>query len=320
MKSRRDGIGLLQDVSACGVRGASIFVIAANIMRSLGLSRKKSPFMTDTVSSALAMSGLVPVDARVLLSHVLGCDRAWLAAHRDAALDATQRTAFQALARRRRDGEPVAYLTGRREFHGLELEVTPDVLIPRPETELLVEMALERADREATLDVLDLGTGSGAVALAIAHERPRWRVTGIDVSTAALEVARRNAQRLGVVGVEWLQSDWYAALGERRFDLIVANPPYVASGDDYLTQGDLRFEPQVALASGADGLDAIRHIVADAHARLRDHGWLALEHGYDQAERVRTLLGDERFDRIASRRDLAGIERVTTGRVAAVGQ
>jgi release factor glutamine methyltransferase len=230
-------------------------------------------------------------------------------------LSPSQRAAFEALARRRRDGEPIAYLTGRREFHGLDLEVTPDVLIPRPETELLVEVALENVAHDTVLDVLDLGTGSGAVALAIAHERPNWRVTGVDISTASLEVARRNAARLGISNVEWALSDWYEALGDRRFDLIVANPPYVASGDEHLTQGDLRFEPKGALAAGVYGLDAIHRIVAGAKTRLCDGGRLVLEHGYDQAMRVRALL-NAGFDQVASRRDLAGIERVTYCRIS----
>jgi len=269
-----------------------------------------------TVSAALASSGLVPVDARVLLRHVLGRDRSWIAAHMDAPLDPSQRAAFEALAKRRRDGEPVAYLTGRREFYGLEIEVTPDVLIPRSETELLVEIALAHGARDTVIDVLDLGTGSGAVALAIAHERPKWRVTGVDISPAALEVARRNAARLGIANVEWVLSDWYGALGERQFDLIVANPPYVASGDEHLTQGDLRFEPRGALEAGVEGMDAIREIVAGAKARLCDGGRLVLEHGYDQAMRARDLISGEGFEQVRSRRDLAGIERLTDGRIA----
>jgi release factor glutamine methyltransferase len=267
-----------------------------------------------TVSAALAMSGLVPFEAKVLLAHVMRCDRAWLAAHADAVLTREQTLAFDALARRRRDGEPVAYLTGRREFFGLDLEITPDVLIPRPESELLVELSLAWLDSQVTARVLDLGCGSGAVALAIARERPRASVVGADVAPAAVALARRNAQRLAIANVEFVESDWFARVPREAFALVVANPPYVAENDAHLRRGDLRFEPALALRSGDDGLDAIRAIVAAAPEHIAPGGALALEHGYDHAQAVQALLRDAGFGEIASARDLAGIERVTCGR------
>jgi len=267
-----------------------------------------------TVSRALACSGLVPLDAKVLLAHVLGQDRAWLAAHGDAALTHEQASTFESLTRRRRDGEPVAYLVGRREFFGLEIEVTREVLIPRPETELLVEFALAAIPEEAPSRVLDLGCGSGAVALAIARERPLASVLGTDLAPPAVELARRNAQRLAIANATFLASNWFAAVPRQRFELIVANPPYVAEDDPHLAQGDLRFEPPLALTPGEDALSAIRAIVAAAPAYLAHRGALALEHGHDQAEAVQTLLGAAGFRELRSARDLAGILRVTFGR------
>jgi release factor glutamine methyltransferase len=268
-----------------------------------------------TVSAALAMSGLVPLEAKLLLAQVLGCGRAWLAAHGDAALTHEQALAFDALARRRRDGEPVAYLTGRREFFGLDLEITPDVLIPRPETELLVELALGWLGPGLPARVLDLGCGSGAVALAIAHERPRAAVLGADLSAAAVELARRNGERLGVANATFIESDWFARVPRERFALIVANPPYVAEDDPHLELGDLRYEPASALSPGGDGLDAMRTIVAAAPGYLAPGATLALEHGHDQAGAVQALLHDAGLVAIVSARDLAGIQRVTYGRL-----
>ena len=266
-----------------------------------------------TVSAALAMSGLVPFEAKLLLAHVIGRDRAWLAAHGDARLTRDQALAFEALARRRRDGEPVAYLTGRREFFGLDLEITRDVLIPRPETELLVELASTWLGKDASAGVLDLGSGSGAVALAVARQHPRSDVVGADVSPAAVELARRNAGRLGIPNVTFIESDWFANVPPQRFALIVANPPYVEAEDPHLGQGDLRFEPSAALVSGSDGFDAIRAIVKAAPRYLAAGGTLALEHGHDQAGATQLLLREAGFRGIASARDLAGIQRVTYG-------
>ncbi|MDQ2961943.1 MAG: peptide chain release factor N(5)-glutamine methyltransferase [Pseudomonadota bacterium] len=260
------------------------------------------------------MSGLVPFEAKLLLAHVMNRDRAWLTAHADAPLTREQALAYDALARRRRNGEPVAYLTGRREFFGLELEITPDVLIPRPETELLVELALTWLSNDASARVLDLGCGSGAVALAIAHERPRARIVGADVAPAAVALARRNADRLAIGNATFIESDWFHRVPRESFALIVANPPYVAQEDSHLQQGDLRFEPVSALASGGDGLDAIRAIVAAASDYLPGGSMLALEHGHDQANAVQRLLCDAGFGDVTSARDLAGIPRVTYGR------
>lgn len=273
-----------------------------------------------TVRGALAQSGLVPLDAQVLLTHVLHKDRAWLIAHGDDALAREQSDAFHALAARRRDGEPVAYLTGIREFWGLPLVVSPAVLIPRPETETLVELALSRLPGDRDVGVLDLGTGSGAIALAIAHERPRARILATDVSADALAVARENARRLDLGHVGFAQSDWYVNVppgwNGALFDLIASNPPYVAAQDPHLREGDLRFEPAAALASGGDGLDAIRRIVAGAPQRLVPGGTLAVEHGHDQAERVRALFAAAGLIDLVDARDLAGIPRVVAGRRA----
>jgi release factor glutamine methyltransferase len=267
------------------------------------------------VSRSLAASGLIPFEAKILLGHVLLRDRAWIAAHGDQPMTASDAKAFDALARRRRDGEPIAYLTGRREFYGLDLEVTPDVLIPRPETELLVELALVRIEANEHTQVLDLGSGSGAIALAIASERPHSAVLGVDVSAAAVALARRNASRLNVGNAAFIESDWFSAVPKKRYDAIIANPPYVAAGDEHMRQGDLRFEPPAALTAGADGLNAIRSIIAGAATYLSPEAWLLIEHGYDQADAVLAMLRDAQFSDVQSRRDLAGIPRTALGRM-----
>jgi release factor glutamine methyltransferase len=248
---------------------------------------------------------------------VLGCDRAWLVAHASDPLPRDAAQAFFALAKRRRDGEPVAYLTGRREFWGLDLAVTPAVLIPRPETETLVEVALARLPVARGVRVLDLGTGSGAIALALARERPQAEVVATDVSPEALDVARGNAARLAIGNVAFLQSDWYAGMPPDRFDAIVANPPYIAQGDPHLRDGDLRFEPRGALASGVTGLSALVAIVAGARDRLAPGGFLAVEHGFDQGDAVRGLFEASGFVAVEASRDLAGIWRVVTGQALA---
>jgi len=279
---------------------------------------RKAPSMsslpTVSVSRALAASGLVAFEARILLAHVLGRDRSWIAGHGDADISREQASMFDALARRRRNGEPIAYLVGHREFFGLDLEVTPDVLIPRPETELLVELTLARIAKDSPARVLDLGCGSGAVALAVARELPRASVVGADVSPAAVALSRRNAERLRIASAAFVLSDWFSSVPTEPYDAIVANPPYVAVGDPHLSEGDIRFEPRAALVAGADGMDAIRVIVTAAPTYLVRGRWFAVEHGYDQAERVRALLLGAGFSDVQSARDLAGIFRVTCGR------
>jgi release factor glutamine methyltransferase len=242
----------------------------------------------------------------MLLCHALGLSRVQLITRSEQVLDDAAAQRLGALFARRLAGEPVAYLIGEREFYGLPFQVTPAVLIPRPETELLVELACERLPSGGS--VLDMGTGSGAIAVAIARSRPDAHVTALDTSIAALEIARVNAGRNGV-RVAFLQSDWYGALGSQRFDLIVSNPPYIVAGDRHLSQGDLRFEPVDALTDHGDGLSALRAIIAGAPGFLRENGWLLLEHGYDQAPAVRGLLRG--WGAVQSWRDLAGIERAS---------
>jgi release factor glutamine methyltransferase len=266
------------------------------------------------IHEALRTAGVDAADARALLRAALDASEAHLGAHPEQNLTDEQHARFVDWVRRRRAGEPVAYITGEREFWSLSFKVAPAVLIPRPDTELLVELVLERVGAAARADVLDLGTGCGCIAVAIAKERPRARVTATDVSRDALAIARENAQRHGAA-VEFVASTWFAALGGRRFDVIVANPPYVAAGDPHLGQGDLRFEPRAALVGGSDGLDCIRHIVAYSRAHLAPGGWSIFEHGHDQAARCRALLRDAGYREVFSRHDLARIERVSGGRV-----
>ena len=254
------------------------------------------------------------VDAQWLLAHALGRSTAWLYVHADDAVDNAAAVHFETLVERRVAGEPVAYLTGRRGFWSFELQVTPDTLIPRPETELLVELALTHLPPDRVLQVADLGTGSGAIALALAHERPRAQVLATDASPAALDVARANATSLGIANIAFAHGDWCAALEQRRFDLIASNPPYIAAGDPHLALGDLRREPAAALASGVDGLDAIRRIVAGTPLHLVAGGWLLLEHGMEQGDAVRGLLRDAGFVDASTDRDLEGRDRVSSGR------
>lgn len=252
-------------------------------------------------------------EAAILLAHALGVDRAWLIAHGSDPLSTEAAVRFEALIARRAAGEPVAYLTSRRGFHALELAVSPAVLIPRPETELLVELALERMPVDHPLAVLDLGTGSGAIALAVAAARPRARVTATDASAAALAVARTNAERLGLANVEFINGSWWAPLAGRRFDLVLSNPPYIADCDPHLAVGDLRFEPRSALAAGPDGLDDLRIIAAGACSHLEAGGWLLVEHGFDQGAAVRALFTEAGLGSAATYRDLEGRDRVTEG-------
>jgi len=265
-----------------------------------------------TVAEMLERSGLPALEAGVLLAHALGVDRAWLVAHVEAVLGVGKREKIEALYRRRQEGEPVAYLTGEREFYGLALSVSPAVLIPRPETELLVEVALEHL--RAGQSALDLGTGSGAVAIALAKTRPGVSVAGADKSQAALELARANGRR-HAVQVRFERSDWFSAFEGERFDVIVSNPPYIASADPHLGAGDLRFEPRGALEAGPTGLECIERIAAAAPQFLAPGGWLILEHGYDQGAACVALLRDLGYLRVCDRIDLAGVSRVVSGRL-----
>ncbi|HJW81627.1 MAG TPA: peptide chain release factor N(5)-glutamine methyltransferase [Acidiferrobacterales bacterium] len=272
-------------------------------------------FIQHATHQLAAASPSPRLDAEVLLMHVTGLARTALITRAQELLLPENEEQLHELLARRAHGEPIAYLTGKREFWSLELNVTPDVLIPRPETELLVEQALARIPEDADWTVADLGTGSGAIALAIATERPRCRLIATDNSAAALAVARANATRLGIANVEFRHGEWLKPLAGMRFDVILSNPPYVRANDPHLTQGDVRFEPESALVAGMDGLDAIRCIPADAVSCLRPGGWLLLEHGYDQAKAVCTLLETHGYDRVASFRDTGGHERITHGRV-----
>jgi release factor glutamine methyltransferase len=283
---------------------------AAHSLRSPGRGQGGG----STVAALLAASGLPAIEAQALAAHALGLSRARLLADPGRGLDGEAARRVERLFLRRRAGEPVAYLTGEREFFGLSLKVTPDVLIPRPETELLVELGLARLPNRAGR-LLDLGTGSGAVAGASAHAAPDAEIVATDASAAALEVARENARRYGV-SIRLVLGDWFAALAGERFDAIVSNPPYVAAGDAHLGEGDLRFEPGEALVGGVDGLEAIRAIVAGAQRHLVAGGWLLFEHGYDQAERCKSLLAMYGYAEIAGWPDLAGIVRVAGGRAA----
>lgn len=255
-------------------------------------------------------------DAHWLLANVTRRSRGWLYAHGEFEIEPETARLFLELCARRQAGEPVAYLTARKGFWSLDLAVSPATLVPRPETELLVQLALERIAVGATARVADLGTGSGAIALALASERAQARVVATDASPEALEVARGNAAANGLGNIEFRHGDWWAPLVAERFDLIASNPPYIALGDPHLEQGDLRFEPRMALASGPDGLDAIRTIVAGAPSHLCAGGWLLLEHGWEQGAAVRALLDTAGFRDVATFRDLEARERVTVGRRA----
>jgi release factor glutamine methyltransferase len=253
------------------------------------------------------------LEARLLLQKTLNVSHAWLLTHEDDTLPDEAARTFEDKLQRRLRGEPVAYIVGHREFYGLELAVSPDTLIPRPDTETLVEAALERIPPHQSCKVLDLGTGTGAIALAIASQRPDAELTAVDFSEKALNVASGNATQLNIRNVRFLQSDWFSNLGGETFDIIVSNPPYIAKADPHLTQGDLRFEPMSALVSGRDGLDDIRRIIAAAAEHLKPGGWLLLEHGYDQAVAVAKLLQHHHFLEIDHCQDLAQITRVSFG-------
>ncbi len=267
---------------------------------------------TATVSALLADARTQlndPREALLLVAHALGLARETLYAHPERAVGPDDVRAASNLIEARKRGAPIAYLTGKREFYGLAFAITPAVLIPRPETELLVELALAKLDAITAPTVADLGTGSGAVALAIAHTRPDARVIAADRSTAALAVAAANAHALDLAQVNFVQADWLAPFAPQVFDLIVSNPPYVAAGDVHLGQGDLRFEPRAALAAGADGLDAIHCLIGGAVECLKSGGTLILEHGAEQQAAVGALLAEQGYAAIETHRDLAGLPR-----------
>jgi release factor glutamine methyltransferase len=264
-----------------------------------------------------ATSGIDRLDAQLLLLHALGksqAERAWLITHDDEALSDSAALTFQTLCQRRSHGEPLAYIVGSKSFFGLDLQVDKRVLVPRPDTETLVEWALACTPTvDNAMNVLDLGTGSGAIALAIKHSRPDWQVTALDASADALVVAHNNAKRLNL-NVNFLQSSWFEALStplKPKFDIIASNPPYIVEGDAHMAA--LAHEPKQALTSGADGLDDIRQIISQAPSFLSKNGWLLLEHGYDQAAAVRDLLIQRGFAQVQSKLDLAGIERCSGG-------
>lgn len=269
-----------------------------------------------TVAQALAWAGaqVDAIDARMLLQHVLGVNHAYLITHAEKPLTETQAGQYGALVLQRVSGVPVAYLTGEREFYSRVFRVTQAVLVPRPETELLVDLALATITENRPYHILDLGTGSGAIAITLAKHRPRANITAVDVSHDAVDIARWNARKLEADNVRVLTGSWFEPLDERtRFDVIVSNPPYVAPGDPHLQQGDLRFEPAIALSAPDDGLACLSHIITKAPAYLVDGGRLLLEHGYNQSARCRQLMRAAGFESIAAHQDLAGIERVCEG-------
>ncbi|MBP7996737.1 MAG: peptide chain release factor N(5)-glutamine methyltransferase [Thiopseudomonas sp.] len=255
------------------------------------------------------------LDAELLLAFVLEKPRSYLYTWPDKTATEAQVAAFMALLERRQCGEPVAYLLGRQGFWTLDLQVAKHTLIPRADTELLVEAALQLADFSSALKVLDLGTGTGALALALASERPLWAVTGVDRIESAVALAQNNQRQLQLANVEFVSGHWFSALTAQRYDLIVSNPPYIADNDPHLQQGDLRFEPLSALVSGPDGLDDIRLIIAQAPSYLTANGWLLLEHGFNQASAVHELLQQAGFIDVSSQRDLSGHQRISLGRL-----
>ena len=261
------------------------------------------------------------LDVEVLLSHILGKDRSFLYAWPEHELGVQQQSSFDDYFKRRLQGEPVAHIIGQREFWSLPFKVTHDTLIPRPETELLVELALDLSMDDGVeghgVDVLDLGTGTGAIALALASEKPYWQITAVDAIPAAVQLAEENRQQLksrlnkAFDHVQILQSDWFSELKGRQFDVIVSNPPYICEGDQHLNQGDVRFEPVSALVANDQGLSDLQKIIDGAQVYLRPNGWLLLEHGFDQAVAVREMMERVGFDMITTHADLAGKDRVS---------
>ena len=264
---------------------------------------------TETLGSDTAR-----LDAEVLLASILKKNRSYLLAWPEKILPQKTREQFYQLVKRRASGEPVAYLTGQREFWSLPLAVSTDTLIPRPETETLVTLALEKIPPDGCLHIADLGTGSGAIALAIAHERPHCRMVATDACAQSLEIAAGNASSLGIENIHFIHGHWCDPLPREPFDLILSNPPYIEDQDPHLERGDVRFEPRTALAAGPDGMDDLDHIVACARQHLRKEGWLLLEHGYQQADRVKMRLSEHGYREISSHADEAGLDRASMGR------
>jgi release factor glutamine methyltransferase len=264
-------------------------------------------------ATGLLPSDTAQLDAEVLLAHALGKTRSHLHAWPEKLLSAEQQSQFQQLLQARTRGEPVAYLTGQREFWSLPLGLTPATLIPRPETETLVALALEVIPADSAALIADLGTGSGAIALAIAHERPRCRLLATDISPAAIETAAANARQLGINNIEFHTGDWCEALAGRQCDVIVSNPPYIRNTDPHLQSGDVRFEPRSALAAGPEGMDDLEKITRCAGHHLRTSGWLLMEHGYDQGRQAIHLLEANGFQAVTDHADDAGLSRVVMG-------
>jgi release factor glutamine methyltransferase len=266
-------------------------------------------------SAELPDSPTARLDVELLLAAALGKPRSFLHTWPERIVSSEAAHTFEAYLRRRRTGEPVAYILGLQGFWNIDLEVATHTLIPRPETEMLVETALELLPGAIPHRLLDLGTGTGAIALSLAKDRPQWTITAVDRVDEAVDLAERNRQRLNLDNAAVMKSHWFSALERQRFDLIISNPPYIASGDPHLAQGDVRFEPSSALVAGVDGMDDLRVIVSEATAHLEPGGWLLLEHGYDQGAAVRDLLNGHGFEQIQTRRDLGDNERITFGRV-----
>lgn len=276
--------------------------------------------LLDKASRQLAEYSPSPrVDAEILLCHVLGCTRTHLFTWPDKLLEDNHTDRFNVLLTRRCEGTPVAYLTGQREFWSLDFKVSPDTLIPRPETELLVETVLKKFSSADKLSLLDMGTGTGAIAISIAHEKPKWEITATDISAASLAIAQINSEQHKTSNLKLTESDWFQQLGDEPFDVIVSNPPYIAETDKHLRQGDVRFEPAGALVSGSDGMNAIRHICAHAKQHLKPGGALLLEHGYDQKQAAHDCFLSAGFHNIGQYDDLASQPRITVGYMPSVG-
>jgi len=267
----------------------------------------------DWATEQLSESDDARLDSQVLLAYALNVSRTWLFTWPDKALDGATLTAFNALIEERKSGTPIAYITGYRDFWSLRLKVTPDTLIPRADTELLVETALTLKNVEKPCDVIDLGTGTGAIALSLANECPSWRITATDINPKTLAVAKENATTLELA-VSFKESAWFDAIND-RYDIVISNPPYIESDDPHLQQGDLRFEPAGALASGQDGLDDIRRLVQQALKHLKKDGYLLLEHGYQQAEAVRSLMAKAGYIDIETHQDIEDRDRVSLGKI-----